>query len=170
MKRIITFLTVCAAALVLTSCSKDNMSPEYLDRNPSKTAEIRITSKGVFKNTVKMFSRSEIYKKSDIKGKSRFYAFSGGKMVYEAFALSIYFDCIDTLNVGDVITPSRCWFSFIYSSDSNATAHEYEGKISIADKGKDYVILDFHKVKFDCSFGEYTIDGYLNCPLYEEYK
>ena len=168
MKRIFTFLTVCAAALVLTSCSKDNMSPEYLDRNPSKTAEIRITSKGAFKNTVKMFSRSEIYKKSDIKGKSRFYAFSSGKMVYEVFALSIYFDNIDTLNAGDVIIPSRCWFSFIFSSDSNATAYEYDGKISVAKKGKDYVILDFHQVKFDCSFGEYTIDGYLNCPLYEE--
>ena len=168
MKRIFTFLTVCAAALVLTSCSKDNMSPEYLDRNPSKTAEIRITSKGAFKNTVKMFSRSEIYKKSDIKGKSWFHAFSRGKMVYEVFALNIYFDNIDTLNAGDVIIPSRCWFSFIYSSDSNATAYEYDGKISVAKKGKDYVILDFHQVKFDCSFGEYTIDGYLNCPLYEE--
>ena len=72
------------------------------------------------------------------------------------------------LYAGDVIIPSRCWFSFIFSSDSNATAYEYDGKISVAKKGKDYVILDFHQVKFDCSFGEYTIDGYLNCPLYEE--
>ena len=170
MKRIFTFLTVCASALVLASCSKENISPEYLDRNPSKAAEISIVSKGTFENTVTMFKKSNVYRKSEFEGQSWLYAFSGGKMVYEAFALSIYFDDIDTLNVGDVITPSRCWFSFIYSSDSNATAHEYEGKISIADKGKDYVILDFHKVKFDCSFGEYTIDGYLHCPLHEEYK
>ena len=159
MKRIFTFLAICASALALSSCNKEDVSPEYLDRNPSKAAEV-----------VTMFKKSDVYRKSEFEGQSWLYAFSGGKMVYEAFALSIYFDCIDTLNVGDVITPSRCWFSFIYSSDSNATAHEYEGKISIADKGKDYVILDFHKVKFDCSFGEYTIDGYLNCPLYEEYK
>ena len=168
MKRIFTFLTVCASALALISCNKDDISPEDLDRNPSKAAEISITGKSAYKDTVKMFSRSEVYRKSDMKGQSWFYAFSGGKMVYEVFALSIYFDNIDRLNPGDTITPSRCWFSFIYSSDSNATAYEYDGKISVAKKGKDYVILDFHQVKFDCSFGEYTIDGYLNCPLYEE--
>lgn len=170
MKRIFTFLTVCAAALVLASCSKENISPEYLDRNPSKAAEISIVSKGTFENTVTMFKKSDIYRKSEFEGQSWLYAFSGGKMVYDAFMLSIYFDCIDNLNAGDTITPSSCMFTFFYSSDSNATAHEYEGKITIADKGEDYVIIDFHEVIFDCSFGEYTIDGYLNCPLHEEYK
>lgn len=169
MKRVFIFLTICVSALALASCNKEDISPEYLDKNPSKAAEIRFASKGEFKNTITMFRESNVYRKSEFEGQSWFYAFSGGKMVYEAFALSIYFDNIDTLNVGDVITPSRCWFSFIYSSNSNATAHEYEGKITIADKGEDYVIIDFHKVIFDCSFGKYTIDGYLECPLYEQY-
>ena len=74
MKQIFTFLTVCASALVLASCSKENISPEYLDRNPSKAAEISIVSKGTFENTVTMFKKSEIYRKSDFEGKSWFYA------------------------------------------------------------------------------------------------
>ena len=82
MKRIFTFLTVCAAALVLASCSKENISPEYLDRNPSKAAEISIVSKGTFENTVTMFKKSDIYRKSEFEGQSWLYAFSGGKMVY----------------------------------------------------------------------------------------
>lgn len=110
MKRIFIFLTICASALALASCNKEDISPEYLDKNPSKAAEIRFASKGEFKNTVTMFRESNVYRKS-----------------------------------------------------------EFEGKITFADKGEDYVIIDFHKVIFDCSFGKYTIDGYLECPLYEQY-
>lgn len=90
-------------------------------------------------------------------------------MVYDMFMLSCYFDSIDDMKVGETLKPSRFMFSFIASSDSNATTYEYEGKITLADKGEDYIILHFNKVRFSCSYGDYLTDGYLYCPLYEEY-
>ena len=35
----------------------------------------------------------------------------------------------------------------------------------LAAKGDDYVILHFDNVLCKCSFGDYLIDGYLNCPV-----
>ena len=166
MKRLFALMTFCVSTLIWTSCNKEAMSPEHLDRHPDKTAEISITSRGSFDDTVTMFRDKDVYRKSDLEGQSWLIAHSGGKMVYDAFSLSIYFDCIDTLNAGDKINPSRCRFSFMLSSDSNATAHEYKGSISLAAKGNDYVIIHFNKVTFNCSFGKYTIDGYLECPLH----
>ena len=64
-------------------------------------------------------------------------------MVYDAFMLSIYFDSIEKMKVGD------------------------ELKITLADKGDDHVILHFRNVSFSCSFGDYLTDGYLYCPLYD---
>jgi hypothetical protein len=61
-------------------------------------------------------------------------------------------------------------FSFVLSRDINATTYEYEGTIRLADKGSDFAVFHFDKVLFKCSFGEYLIDGYLNCPLLEEYE
>lgn len=169
MKRTLTLIALCALVFTATSCSKDEGTMYESDIDMSETAKVTITRAGSSDNIVKLFSDMAVYMESDQEGKSWFSAFSGGKMVYDAFILSIYFDCIDNLNAGDTITPSRCWFSFFYSSDSNATAHEYEGTISLAKKSKDNVIIHFDMVKFTCSFGEYTINGYLNCPLYESY-
>ena len=168
MKRIYMFLTICASALILIACSKDNISPEYLDRHPSKAAEISIVSNGTFDDTVTMFRDMKIYKEGDTEGKSWLKAYSKGKMVYDAFSLDLLFDHIDKLNPGDKITPSECCLWFIFSSNTNTAVYEYEGTISLAGKGAGYAIRYFHKVKFNSSFGEYTIDGYLDCPLYEE--
>ena len=80
-------------------------------------------------------------------------------MVYVFYVLSVYFENIDNLKVGDTISPSRFMFSFPASSSSDATTQIYDGNISIADKGDDYVILHFDKVRFSCSMGEYLTDG-----------
>lgn len=116
-----------------------------------------------------MFRDANVYRTSDYEGQSWFCAMSGGKMVYDAFMLSLYFDSIDNLTAGDVIEPSGCWFTFFYSSNSNAWTHEYKGTITLAAKGEDFAIFHFKNVLFKCSFGEYLIDGYLECPLLEEY-
>ena len=87
-------------------------------------------------------------------------------MVDDYFWLSMYFDSTDNLNAGDMIIPDGCMFSFVFSSDSNATTHEYDGTITFIDKGSDFVVLHFDKVLFTCSFGEYLIDGYLYCTLH----
>ena len=42
---------------------------------------------------------------------------------------------------------------------------DYDGTITIAGKGDDYVILHFNKVKWSLSPWEYTTDGYLYCTL-----
>lgn len=170
MKRIFTFISIATYALIGTSCIKEAISSEDLIENSDKVAEITIKTKGENSETiVKMFSDANIYRKSDYEGQSWFCAMSGGRMVYDAFMLSLYFDCIDTLKIGDIIEPDRCMFSFFFSSDSNATTHEYQGSIKLADKGEDFAVLHFDNVIFTCSFGEYIIDGYLNCPLLEEY-
>lgn len=170
MKRILTYIVIAAFALIGTSCIKEGISSEDSIENSDKVAEITIKTKGENSETmVTMFRDANIYRKSDYEGQSWFCAMSGGKMVYDAFMLSLYFDCIDTLKIGDIIEPYRCMFSFFYSSDSNATTHEYQGTIKLDDKGEDFTVFHFDKVIFTCSFGEYIIDGYLNCPLLEEY-
>ena len=116
------------------------------------------------------FPNVAVYRKSEFEGQSWLAAFSGGKMVYDMFMLSIYFDSVDQMKVGDTLKPSRFMFTFPASSDSNATTHTYDGNITLADKGDDYVILRFDKVSFSCSFGDYLTDGYLYCPLFEKYE
>ena len=169
MKRRLILIVLCTFAFAATSCRKDDGSIRTPDNDMSETAKVIITKDGSNEETMTLFSKTAVYRKSELEGKSHFMASSGGKMVYDAFMLSIYFECIDNLNAGDTIIPSRCMFSFFCSSDSNATTYEYEGTISLADKSADQVIIHFDKVKFTCSFGEYIIDGYLNCPLYERY-
>jgi hypothetical protein len=170
MKRII----AVAVALMALSCSKDNpynISPEDLLNDPTMVAKTTITTRGGDADkTVTPFSSVAVYKKSEFEGQSHFISMSGGKMVYDAFMLSIYFADIEKMKVGDTLKTSRFMFSFVFSSDSEASTYTYEGKIKLAAKGDDYVILHFDKVRCTCSMGDYLIDGYLNCPLSEEFK
>ena len=170
MKRIIAM----AVALMALSCSKDNpynISPEDLVNDPMKIAKTTITTKnGDFEETVTEFSTFAVYKESEYESQSHFIAMSGGKMVYDAFMLSIYFDDIQKMEVGDTLKTSRFLFTFFFSSDSHATTYTYDGKIRLADKGDDYVILHFDNVLCSCSFGDYLIDGYLNCPVFDRFE
>ena len=170
MKRIIAM----AVALMALSCSKDNpynISPEDLVNDPMKIAKTTITTKGdEYEDTVTSFKLVKVYRESETAGKSHFIAFSGGKMVYDAFMLSFDFNSIDTMEVGEMLNTSPFMFSFVYSSDSHATTYTYDGKIRLADKGDDYVILHFDNVLCSCSFGDYLIDGYLNCPVFDRFE
>jgi hypothetical protein len=171
MKQIITQLAILALALTALSCDKDRISPEELFRDDAKVAKTVIHTKSdLYEDTVTSFSDKAVYKKSEFEGKSHFMALSGGKMVYDAFMLSLYFDDIEKMTAGATLNPSRCTFSFFLSSDSNNTVNSYVGQIVLADKGDDYVILRFNNVKFNCAFGEYVTNGYLYCPLQERYS
>lgn len=166
MRHIITHFALVAVALLAAYCSKDAISPEELFGNEARVAKTTIHTKSdEFEDTVTAFSRTKVCKQSDVEGQSWLCAWSGGKMVYDAFMLSIYFDSIEKMKVGDELKISRFMFSFIASNDSNATTFEYGGKITLADKGDDHVILHFRNVSFSCSFGDYLTDGYLYCPL-----
>ena len=170
MKRLLSLLVLVSAAM-LSSCSKDYITPEELFKDSSKVAVTSIHTKSdMFEDTVAEFRQVAVYRKSDYEGKSWLCAWSGGRMVYDMFMLSLYFNDIDKMTVGDKLNPSRTMFSFVASSDSNATTYTYKGKITLAGKGEDYVILHFNKVTFNCSFGEYVTDGYLYCPLYDKYE
>ncbi len=169
MKHLVTALTVFAAAALAVSCDKDTISPEELFNDGSKLAKTTIHTKSDDpEDLVTTFVKPVVYRTSDLEGQSWFCANSGGKMVYDMFMLSIYFDSIDKLQVGDTLKVNRFLFSFFASSDSNAHTHSFGGKITLADKGEDYVILRFHKVSFNCSFGNYVTDGYLYCTLQDE--
>lgn len=166
MKNIVSRLAVFAIAVLAMSCSKDFLSPEELFKDSSKVAKTTIhTKSNDFEDTVTTFNNPVVYKNSDLQGKSWLCAMSGGKMVYDFFMLSIYFDSIDNMKIGDTLKTSRFMFMFPASSDSNASTNTYDGKITLADKGDDYVILRFHKVSFSCSYGKYVTDGYLYCTL-----
>lgn len=168
MKRIITLITIITGVLISTSCSKDSQSSEESENRNSETAKITITTKSEKSDEIiTRFSNVLFYKKSDIEGKSHLWASTAGKMVYDYFILSIYFDYIDKINTGDIITPSQCWFSFALSSDMDASSYDYEGTITLVDKNDDQVVLYFDKVLFRCSFGDYLIDGHLTCPVLE---
>ena len=164
-------IAAITAIMVAASCSKDYLTPEEFFKDSSKQARTTITTKsGEEIGTIATFRDIAVYRDSDEKGQSWFCAFSGGRMVYDMFMLSIYFNSIDKMKIGNTLKASHSVFSFIASSDSNATTYSYSGKITLADKGDDYVILHFNKVLFSCSMGEYLTDGYLYCPLYEEYS
>ena len=163
-----------AVALMALSCSKDNpyhVSPEDLVNDPMKIAKTTITTKGdEYEDTITSFKLVNVYRESEAAGKSHFIALSGGKMVYDTFMLSFDFNRVDTMKVGEMLNTSSFMFSFVYSSDSRATTFTYEGKIRLADKGNDYLILHFDNLSCSCSFGGYVIDGYLNCPIIEKYE
>lgn len=171
MKRITTALISMVAIFALVSCGKDYITPDELFKDGPMVAKTKIHTKtGEFEDTVTEFKSVAIYRRSDMEGKSWLIAFSGGRMVNDAFMLSIYFDDIDRMEVGDVLKPYRFRFSFFFSSDSRATTSKYGGKITLAAKGEDFVILHFHKVSFSTIFGECLTDGYLYCPLFDEYE
>lgn len=169
MKSLLITLASVAALFALVSCSKDYITPEELFGDETKVATIKIhTRSDEFQDTETSFKHVAAYRKSDVEGQSWFSAMSGGKMVYDAFMFSLYFDDIDKMTVGDVLKPGRFWFGFFFSSDSHAYTDSYGGKITLADRGDGYVILRFHKVTVSCSYGRYVINGYLYCPLFDE--
>lgn len=171
MKRHFLTLATVAALFTMVSCSKDYITPDELFGDGSKIAKTKIhTRSDEFEDTETSFKSVAVYRKSDKDGKSWFCAMSGGRMVYDAFMFSLYFDNIDGMELGDVLKPSRFMFGFFFSSDGNAYTDTYEGKITLADRGDNYVILRFHKVTFSCSYGKYVTDGYLYCPLYDEFE
>ncbi|MBR1869707.1 MAG: hypothetical protein IJ799_06570 [Bacteroidales bacterium] len=160
--------------LLAVSCEKEDervpgITPQELFGDSSKIAKTAVRTKDGDTETVVPFdSNVAVYRNCDLDGKSWFYGKSGGKMVFDTFMLSIYFDDIDKMRIGDELNVSRFVFAFYYSSNSEASAYEYTGKITLADKGDDYVILQFHQVGFNCSLGSYLTDGYLYCPLYDD--
>ena len=168
MKQTVTRITLIMAALLALSCSKESISPEDLFNANVKVAQTTIKTRGGdYEDTVTSFPSVAVYRKSDIQGQSWFTASSGGRMVYDMFFLSLYFDSIDKMKVGDTLKPSRFMFTFPASSDSRATTYDYGGKITLAGKGDDYVIFRFNHVSVSCIFGDYLTDGYLYCPLLE---
>ena len=150
MKRLLSLLVIIPAALLSSSCSKDYITPEELFKDSSKVAVTSMVSKNSSNpgGEVVTFNLRDAaaYRDSDYEGKSWLFVRSEGKMVYDAFMISIFFDSIDKLKVGDKLNISRFRFSFVYSSDSRASTESYKGNITLAAKGDDYVILHFNKV------------------------
>lgn len=172
MKKILSMFSVLAIALMSVSCGDDYISPDQLFKDASKQARTKVSPKDddSRESTTTDFKKAAVYEESDMDGSSWFVASSGGKMVYDFFMLSIYFQDIRQMKVGDTLKPSRAMFTFPFSSNSDDTTFDYDGEISLADKGSDYVILCFHKVKFSCHMGNYLTDGYLYCTLENRYQ
>lgn len=169
MKRLFSALVIISAAFIFCSCSNESITPEELLKDSSKVAVTTMVpvNNGIPGGDVITFNLRDAaaYRNSDYEGKSWFFVRSEGKMVYDAFMISIFFDSIDKLKTGDKLNISQFRFSFVYSSDSRASTESYKGNITLAAKGDDYVILHFNKVRCSCSFGDCTTDGYIYCPL-----
>ena len=171
MRRFLAIVAILSAALLASSCGKENISPEDLIKDSSKVAKITAISKTIEEIPNEAALRDfAVYRKSDKEGESWFLAWGEGKMYYDCVSLSIYFDSVDEMKVGKPLSISRFWFSFVASSDSRASTETFNGKITLASKGQDYVILHFNKVRCSCSMGVFLIAGYLQCPLREEYN
>lgn len=170
MKRFLTLIVSLTVTVMMVSCGKDTITPEELFQSGSQVAQTKISLSKEYGGTEETasFARKVIYRKSEYDGQSCLWANSSGKMVYDAFYLCVFFQDIDRMKVGDTIKPSHATFSFPASSDSGATTHEYKGKIVLADKGDDYVILDFKNVRLSCIMGDYVTDGFLYCELVDE--
>ena len=171
MKRFLTRTALLCVVFMAASCGKESIpsvSPEDLLKDSAEIAWTRISLKGDSgegSDASASFKTATVYRTSDMEGQSWFSAWSGGKMSYDCFFLSIYFQNIDGMKIGETLKPGRFMFMFPLSSDSDDYTSEYRGKITLAGKGDDYVILEFHEVGFSCGKGDYLIDGYLYCPL-----
>jgi hypothetical protein len=165
MKRIITQLAILAVAILPVSCSKDLISPEELFNNEAKVAKTKIHTKSGNEDSVTTFRDKIVYRYSDTEGQSWFTGYSGGKMSYDAFLMSVYFDDVERMTIGHKLNIRSFNFGFFFSSDSNAYTNKYSGSITLADKGDDYVILRFDNFKCSCSLGDCVTNGYLYCQL-----
>lgn len=173
MKRILTQIVLLSVALLTVSCGKDYITPDELFRDDAKIAQTKITvksDKGETTNETVPFDKVTVYKASEFSSQSWLSAWSGGRMSYNMFYLSIYFQDIEKMKLGETLKPNRASFMLPASSDSRDYTDEYSGKITLADKGDDYVILDFHKVGFSIGKGDYLIDGYLHCKLEDKFE
>lgn len=171
MNNLLSKIAIITVALMAISCSKDFITPEELFKDSSKEAKTFIHFKSDESETsVTTFSQVAVYRNSEEEGKSWFSGWSGGRMVHDSFFLSFYFDNVEKMKVGDALKISHFLFSFPLSSSHDATTQTYSGKITLAGKGDDYVILHFHNLGFSCSFGEYLTNGYLYCPLFDEFN
>lgn len=172
MKRIFTRILLLSVAILTVSCSKEPIPGITLDellKDGSKVAMTKIDLKDSKEDAVTDFAGATVYRKSDKSGQSWLWALSGGKTVYDSFFLSIYFQSIDKMKIGATLKPSSFCFSYPASNDSGNKTLEYSGKITLADKGDDYVILEFRKVGYSCAMGDYLTDGYLYCALKDDF-
>ena len=172
MKRLITRILLLTVAILAVACNKEpipSITPEELLKDASKVATTEIDLKGDKADAITDFATATVYRKSDIAGQSWLSAWSGGTMVYDIFYLSIHFQNIERMKIGETLKPSRFSFSFPASSDSGNYTQEYRGKITLAGKGDDYVILEFHNVSCSCTMGDYITNGYLYCTLEDTY-
>ena len=172
MKRILTLSLYLIAATMALSCSKDLFTPDGYLIDKSLVAKTTIqhndeiqSGQEDFETTIVDFRDGTVLRTFEVEGQSHLIAHSTGIMVYDAFWLFMNFDYIDNMKVGDVLKPSYCEFSLIYSSSRLAATYTYDGKITLAAKGDDYVVFYFDKVTFTTVFYVYLMDGYLRCAL-----
>ena len=144
MKRILTLSLYLIAATMALSCSKDLFTPDGQDD---------------FETTIVDFRDGTVLRTFEVEGQSHLIAHSTGIMVYDAFWLFMNFDYIDNMKVGDVLKPSYCLFCLILSSSSLGSTYTYDGKITLAAKGADYVVFYFDKVTFTTYYYVYVMDG-----------
>ena len=181
MKRILTLSLYLIAATMALSCSKDLFTPDGYLIDKSLVAKTTIqhnvatpSGKKDFEDTIVDFRDGTVQRTFEVEGKtmegqSLLIARSTGKMVYDAFWLSMNIDYIDNIKVGDVVKTSYYMLLFIYSSSRLPWAYDYDydGKITLAAKGDDYVVFYFDNVTFTSEYHNYTyaMNGYLRCAL-----
>lgn len=166
MKHLRLFSILAAAILLTVSCEEEDSpnSPFSAATIQFKSAEVEETIG--FANS---FVIREVHNDGKYDGLSWLSANSDGRMAYDMFYLSFYFDQIDNVKPGTILKHVRSVFSFPASSDSRNYTTEYKGKLSLKDKGDDYVIIHFNNVKFSVAYGDYVFDGDLQCPLLDKY-
>ena len=148
MKRIIILFAILMASFLSASCEKLTVTDDIRFKEP--------------------YIIRETYADDEFSGLSWFCAFSDGMTVHDACMFSFYFDRIDTIQPGTVLTPLRCMFSFVFSSDSAKTANEYDGVIKLKKKGKDYAVIHFDNVVFHVP-SDFTINGDIRCSTLDTY-
>lgn len=172
MKRLLSLSLILIAATMALSCSKDLFTPDGFLLDKSLVAKTTIQPKEEIQSgredietTIVDFQDGTVHRTFEVEGQSSLLAHSTGRMVYDAFWLSIYFNYIDNMKVGDVLNPSYCRFSLIFSSSSYTWDFDYDGTITMVAKGDDYVVFYFDKVTFSTISYTYVMDGYLRCTL-----
>ena len=133
MKHLLTCFAVFAVAIVAASCSKENISAEEFFLDSSRVAKTIIYPKNDYFNdpTVTTFRDALIIKESDKQGQSMLFAASSGKLVYDCFCITIFFDDIDHIREGDTLTPNS-YGLLLFFSNTAYNAILDGGKITLA--------------------------------------
>ena len=157
MNRIILYLTIASAALLLvSSCGIFDQDPETGGRIQSLVVT-KIADGNSGSSSLKLSSTRYVTNPSDVPGCSGVISFTNGKMAYDHIMLSFYF--YDDTAIGEELRLERVNFGMPLSSNSADYTSSFTGKMILKEKNHNKAIIRMQDVHFKIAHGEFILNG-----------